>query len=609
MRELTIEQARRFLLAKQGLLGAYRFSGKDGAFAYVRQAGCIQYDPVDVCGKNAELTLQARVKGFRKSMLAALLYKDRLLVDYADKELSIWPTEDWPYFSHYRERSRALGASFAGLAELEAQALAYIRENGPVSSDTLPIEGELFWHSSMHWSGNWHGKSPAARSVLEQLYTDGTLLIHHKNGSRKFYDLAERYLPPALRDAENPCRDADALLRWRMLRRIGAVGLLWNKSSPAFLGINPDAEARRRAFAQLEAAGAVLPARVEGCKPDFYYLAEDEALMQAVLDGSLDAKPRMELLAPLDPLLWDKALIAALWDFQYSWEIYTPADKRKFGYYTLPILWGERFIGRIEAAADRKAGILTVKNVWYEPGVRPTKKLQATLERTIRRFAHFNEVSTLRSSYGEVFEQNPMKQLPLMKRRIIVIGCPGAGKSTFARKLRDLTGLPLYYLDMLFHRPDRTTASREEFDQKLLEIVQTEGWIIDGNYQRTLPLRFEACTDVFFLDYPLEQCLSGAAARIGTVREDMPWVEQEFDPEFRQYILDFQTDQLPRIYDLVEQYRETRQITVFRSRAEADRWLAAQGEGSTCERSASSDRNEHAGGTSCEASGKMAGND
>lgn len=395
MKQLTKEQAWRFLLAKQGLLGDYRFSGKEGALAYVRQAGCIQYDPVDVCGKNAELTLQARVKGFRKSMLSELLYRDRLLVDYVDKELSIWPTEDWPYFSPCRERSRALGARFEGLAALEEQALAYIRENGPVSSDTLPIAGELFWHSSMHWSGNWHKKSQAARSVLEQLYTDGTLLIHHKNGSRKFYDLAERHLDPALLHAENPCPDEDALFRWRMLRRVGAAGLLWNKNSAAFLGINPDAETRRRVFAQLEEAGEILPARVEGIKPLFYYLAEDEALMQSALDGTLDTKPRMEFLAPLDPMLWDKQLIAALWDFRYSWEIYVPADKRKYGYYTLPILRGERFIGRIEAAAERKSGTLFVKNIWYEAGVRETKKLQSELRRTIRRFAAFNDCPTV----------------------------------------------------------------------------------------------------------------------------------------------------------------------------------------------------------------------
>ena len=163
-----------------------------------------------------------------------------------------------------------------------------------------------------------------------------------------------------------------------------------------------------------------------------------------------------------------------------------------------------------------------------------------------------------------------------LEMRILVIGCPGAGKSTFARKLRDKTGFPLYYLDMIFHKPDRTTVTREEFDQKLTVILQTDEWIIDGNYQRTLPLRFEACTDVFFLDFPLEQCLDGAASRIGTSREDMPWVEQEFDPEFRQYILDFQKDQTPRIYELVEQYRKTRRITIFHSREEMDQWFEAQ---------------------------------
>ena len=391
MTVLTRKQAKLFILSKQGLLGSNRFFGKDGAYAYVRQAGCIQYDPVDVCGKNAELTLQSRVKGFRKSMLDDLLYRDRLLVDYADKELSIWPAEDWLFFSQYRERSRLLGSAFPGLAGLEQEALSYIRENGPVSSDTLPISGEIFWHSSMHWSGNWHKKSKASRSVLEQLYTDGILVIHHKNGSRKFYDLAERHLNPSLLTEENPCTDDDDLLCWRVLRRIGAVGLLWNKNTPAFLGIDLKADRRASVFSALESLGAILPAQVEGIKSTFYYLAEDDPLMQAVLAGTLNKKARMEFIAPLDPLFWDKTLVTALWDFRYSWEIYTPASNRKYGYYTLPILWGDAFIGRIETVADRKSNTLKVKNVWLEAGVRQTRKLQVTLERTLSRFARFND--------------------------------------------------------------------------------------------------------------------------------------------------------------------------------------------------------------------------
>ena len=118
MLTVTRTQARQFILLKQGLLGEHRFAGKDGAYAYVRQAGCIQYDPVDVCGRNAELTLQSRVKGFRKEMLDDLLYRDRLLFDYPDKEISIIPTEDWPYFSGYRQRSIQHGKSFEGIPEL-----------------------------------------------------------------------------------------------------------------------------------------------------------------------------------------------------------------------------------------------------------------------------------------------------------------------------------------------------------------------------------------------------------------------------------------------------------------------------------------------------------
>ena len=391
MLTITRQQARQFILSKQGLLGAYRFSGKEGAYAYVRQAGCIQFDPVDVCGKNAELTLQSRVKGFAKPMLQELLYRDRLLVDYADKELSIWPAEDWPWFSGYRERSRALGKTFEGLAELEEEALAYIEEHGPVSSDTLPIKGEIFWHSSMHWSGSWHGRSPAARSVLEQLYTDGVLVIHHKAGSRKFYDLAERHLDPALLAADDPCRDGGALTDWRLKRRIGAVGLLWDKNSMALLGLGLNAEQRRASITRMAAAKEIFPVQAEGIRPTFYYLAEDEPLMRAVLEGTLDRKPRMAFIAPLDPLMWDKALIKALWDFQYSWEIYTPADKRKYGHYTLPILWGEDFVGRIDTAADRKAGVLRVKGLWLEPGVRRTKKLEAALWQCLKRFAKFND--------------------------------------------------------------------------------------------------------------------------------------------------------------------------------------------------------------------------
>ncbi len=157
-------------------------------------------------------------------------------------------------------------------------------------------------------------------------------------------------------------------------------------------------------------------------------------------------------------------------------------------------------------------------------------------------------------------------------QKIMVIGCPGAGKSTFARKLRDKTGLPLFYLDMLWHKPDKTTVSRAEFDRSLSEILEKERWIIDGNYGRTLEVRLKACDKVFLFDLPTDVCLLGAAARIGTKREDMPWVEENFDPEFKAWIENFKRDEMPHVYLLLERYK-TKDITVFHSRSEADEYL------------------------------------
>ena len=159
-------------------------------------------------------------------------------------------------------------------------------------------------------------------------------------------------------------------------------------------------------------------------------------------------------------------------------------------------------------------------------------------------------------------------------QKVMVIGSPGAGKSTFARKLRDFTGLPLYYLDMLWHKPDRTNISREAFDLQLKEIVKKDRWIIDGNYSRTLELRLQYCDTVFLLDFPLETCLAGAESRIGKAREDLPWLETEFDPEFRQFILDFPKDSLPRIYRLLEKYQMDKRTVIFKSREELENYFS-----------------------------------
>ena len=155
-------------------------------------------------------------------------------------------------------------------------------------------------------------------------------------------------------------------------------------------------------------------------------------------------------------------------------------------------------------------------------------------------------------------------------RRVNIIGCPGAGKSTFARKLSEKTGLELFYLDMIWHKPDKTPVARDEFDLRLNEIFERDTWIIDGNYIRTMERRLSECDTVFFFDLPTEVCLEGAASRVGKKREDMPWVETEVDEDFLRRILDFEKDQKPKIHEYLEKLKSEKEIIIFKSRGEAD---------------------------------------
>lgn len=160
-----------------------------------------------------------------------------------------------------------------------------------------------------------------------------------------------------------------------------------------------------------------------------------------------------------------------------------------------------------------------------------------------------------------------------MMRKAIVIGCPGSGKTTFAEKLSQCTGLELFYLDAIWHKSDRTHISREEYDARLREILALDAWIIDGNYSRTVETRLRESDTVFLFDLPTEVCLQGAIARLGKPRYDLPWIDTELDPKLKEEIEMFPSKNLPGIYDLLEKYKENRQIIVFRSRGQADEYL------------------------------------
>ena len=160
-----------------------------------------------------------------------------------------------------------------------------------------------------------------------------------------------------------------------------------------------------------------------------------------------------------------------------------------------------------------------------------------------------------------------------MMKKIIVIGCPGSGKSHFSKELHTKTGIPIYHLDMMYWNADRTTVNKSVFLERLSEALSNEAWIIDGNYASTMEMRMQAADTVIFLDYPTDLCLDGIKQRRGKPRNDMPWFETEEDAEFIEFIKSYNAEQKPKVLKLLERYAE-KQIITFKSRKEADEFLS-----------------------------------
>lgn len=380
--QITREQARHFVLAHQGLWPPGRWAGKQGILAYIRRVGCIQFDPLSIVGYNQELVLQARVAGFRPPLLQELLYQERSLIDGWDKNMSIYCTADWPYFARNREKACH---SLRNSSELECflpQVLKEIEKRGPLSSRDLSYDQLIDW--------SW-APTRIARAALETLYFRGELVIHHKARTRKVYDLASRQLPPALLQAPDPNQTEQQYHDWYILRRIGSIGLLWSKAGDAWLGMAGIKSGERSAALQrLLRQGKVIEVAVAGIQPPLYMRNEDKVCLASVLQQSAQ-ECQASILAPLDNLLWERQLAKAMFNFDYRWEVYKPADKRVYGYYVLPVLYGDQFVARFEPSIAKQSRTLVIKNWWWEPGVSQSEQMRAEIQRCLLRFANYLE--------------------------------------------------------------------------------------------------------------------------------------------------------------------------------------------------------------------------
>ena len=348
---ITRAQARRALLSHQGLWQPRSMRGWADVRAYFARVGSIQFDPVDVAGISPEISLCARVRGFRREHLDEWLYKRRELCDVWDKNACIAPVGDFPILSAHQARTDWGWRVRNGQTDLDtatAAVIARLREEGPLSTSA-------FQHDAVQ------------REALEVLRAAGTVGIHHREGRRRFFDLNERLLPEPLRGHTklSPQEELD----WFTLRRIGAVGMQQNRRSDAQLGFSISTQERAAVFDRLEREGRLTRVQVEDVSSPLFLRPQDAAMLHAE-----DRPAKAALLGPLDNLLWDRRLIKTLFDFHYMWEVYTPQDKRVYGSYTLPVLYGDRFVGRMQLA--RKDGALIVESWWPEGKLRRTKAMR-----------------------------------------------------------------------------------------------------------------------------------------------------------------------------------------------------------------------------------------
>jgi len=381
-----------FLLQYHGLLNPQKMSGKDSIITYLNKVKCIQFDPLSICGRNPDLVLQSRIEEYRQEWLQELLYADRKLLDGWDKMMSLYRVEDWPFFTRLRrEMKNSYLNRYSEVAPHLAGYLEEVRHRGPLSS--LQFTGK----SKVNWA--W-GSSRLAKAALEGLYYGGDLSIHHREHTRRVYDLTERLLPPDILKRPDPNPGLEDYRKAHILRRIRSAGIGGFSSRDFWFGIaQSNMKEIRKDLTDLLDEGQVYKISIPASKRDWFVPGlEWDEFQRRPEEAAQDS--RAVLLAPLDNMMWNRELLEDLFDFSYRWEVYTPAEKRQYGYYVLPILYRGRIVGRCEPVIDRKKRSLTLKNLWLEKETHLNETLIHEMRGMFSRFARFLRATRILTAPG-----------------------------------------------------------------------------------------------------------------------------------------------------------------------------------------------------------------
>jgi uncharacterized protein YcaQ len=360
--KVTAEAARRFLVARQFLAPARSLEGGPGAVLEVfRTLGSIQFDPLAIAGRTHDLVLHARLAGYEPRRCDEL-YERREIFEAYNQGLSLVPASEFPWFRG--NLSRHAPQVLAENAEVAERELQRVRAEGTLSA--LDFERER--GATTDWFGM---PTNAVRAVLEAYAVTGVLGLARRDGNRRYYDLLERLLPAELLAREVPLKEQ---LRHKLLSRYRAHGLLGVAGPDIFGGIGHakpagDHPGRTVLREELVDLGELVPVDVEGVRGKRFVIREDLPL----LESPPDPRASVAFLPPFDPLVWDRPLLGSLFGFDYVWELFLPPAKRRWGWYVLPIAFGDRFVGRIEPRIDREAARVEVLDVWWEDGFAPRR--------------------------------------------------------------------------------------------------------------------------------------------------------------------------------------------------------------------------------------------
>lgn len=396
---------RRFLLEKQKLLEPCQplpgggQSLKELAMQTIRELECVQIDPVSAVRPNQHLVLAARIPGYDPAVLNELLRNNEVFEYYANAACVI-PMEDYPLFKPVRERmGRQLAAPLAELQAVAKQVLDKLREEGPLPSKAFESGEKVhgYWDNTI-------AKTKATSHALNLLSDSALIRIVGREGNQRLFDLAERSVPAELLQSAAAFGMEEA--RDQLLLKYYRAYRVFEPSDARFGWQRMSAAERKGAIASGMESGLLAAVEAEGVKLPYYVLSSDADRLayHQDQDASLslpDEETPVSFLPPLDNLLWSRKRLEELFDFEYRWEIYTPAVKRKYGYYAMPILAGDRIIGRIDPRLDQKEKRLNILLLQIEPGTKWTKPLERRVHQALHQFAavHGAETVTVEKVY------------------------------------------------------------------------------------------------------------------------------------------------------------------------------------------------------------------